>query len=301
LKGLRFLQKSKIIHRDIKAGNILLNAQGTAKLADFGVSSQIKDTTKHHTVIGTPFWMAPEVIEEKYDHKADIWSLGITAIEMAEGHPPYWNIHPMRAIFLIPNRDPPKLRDEEKWSPEFKEYMKQSLVRNPENRLEAKKLLEQPFIKKAEDIPESGILPLFRKIFDDAAEKIRVAGSREKALGEDEDSSSNESTTKPKTERGSEESADVETMVLLEDDEGDNSSNSVVVNPTIVNHNKGKGNYVPQFASFFSNSKYASHSLQDLERLLTTTDQKLQKVSLIQQRLKEDKEMITKLLNKRKS
>jgi serine/threonine kinase 3 len=119
LKGLNLLHEKQRIHRDIKAGNILLNDECVAKLADFGVSGQSKDYTKHHTVIGTPFWMAPEVMQEEYDKEADIWSLGITAIEMAEGRPPYYNIHPMRAIFMIPTRPPPKLTNPELWSPEF--------------------------------------------------------------------------------------------------------------------------------------------------------------------------------------
>jgi serine/threonine kinase 3 len=298
LMGLKYLHEKRKIHRDIKAGNILLNAMGRAKLADFGVSGQIKDQTKHHTVIGTPFWMAPEVIEEKYDHKADIWSLGITAIEMAEGHPPYWNIHPMRAIFLIPNRPPPKLHSESNWTPEFVDFISQCLVRNPDNRPQAGTLLDHPFIKKAAEIANPFLE--FKKIIEDSAEKIKLAGSREKALGEDEESSSNDSNTKQKKDDDSSGgSVEVETMVFMPNDD-DDSSNSVIVNPTVVHHGKGKqGNYVPQFESFFSNSKFANHSLQDLERLLNTVDQKLQNHSLIQQRLKEDKEIISKLINKR--
>lgn len=112
--------------RDLKAGNILLSMDGKAKLADFGVSAQLNNTlSKRKTVIGTPFWMAPEVIQESsYDGKADVWSLGITAIEMAEGMPPHFNVHPMRAIFLIPSKPAPRLTDPAKWSNDFNDFIK---------------------------------------------------------------------------------------------------------------------------------------------------------------------------------
>ncbi|KAJ6221545.1 hypothetical protein RDWZM_000090 [Blomia tropicalis] len=151
LMGLEYLHESRKIHRDIKAGNILLNNEGHAKLADFGVAGQLTDTmAKRNTVIGTPFWMAPEVIQEiGYDCLADIWSLGITALEMAEGKPPYGDIHPMRAIFMIPTKPPPSFREPDRWSGEFIDFVQKCLVKNPEQRATSSELLKHDFINRA--------------------------------------------------------------------------------------------------------------------------------------------------------
>ncbi|KAE8663913.1 Serine/threonine-protein kinase 4 [Hibiscus syriacus] len=171
LKGLEYLHSIFKVHRDIKGGNILLTEQGEVKLGDFGVAAQLTRTmSKRNTFIGTPHWMAPEVIQEsRYDGKVDLWALGISAIEMAEGLPPRAAVHPMRVIFMISREPAPMLEDKEKWSLVFHDFVAKSLTKDPRLRPTASEMLKHKFIVKCK-CGASVMLPKIEK-----ARQVRAA------------------------------------------------------------------------------------------------------------------------------
>ncbi|XP_028293221.1 TRAF2 and NCK interacting kinase a isoform X7 [Gouania willdenowi] len=176
LRGLTHLHQHKVIHRDIKGQNVLLTENAEVKLVDFGVSAQLDRTVgRRNTFIGTPYWMAPEVIacdenpDATYDFKSDLWSLGITAIEMAEGAPPLCDMHPMRALFLIPRNPAPRLKSK-KWSKKFQSFIESCLVKSHGQRPSTEQLLKHPFIR---DLPNERQVRIQLKDHIDRTKKKR--------------------------------------------------------------------------------------------------------------------------------
>eukprot|EP01087_Luapelamoeba_hula_P008250 TRINITY_DN2058_c1_g1_i1.p1 TRINITY_DN2058_c1_g1~~TRINITY_DN2058_c1_g1_i1.p1 ORF type:complete len:446 (+),score=78.24 TRINITY_DN2058_c1_g1_i1:34-1338(+) len=179
LKGLMFLHEKGIIHRDIKAANILLTDTGDVKLTDFGVSAQMENPKdKRRTFIGTPYWIAPEVVNTviaPYDEKCDIWSLGITCIELAELQPPLHEIAPMTAVMQIPKNPPPKLTNPQIWTPEFSDFLKQCFIKDPSFRPSAAQLLQHPWFKMISGDSGQLLVPTIRR--SRAAEEAYAAST----------------------------------------------------------------------------------------------------------------------------
>ncbi|CAL8331051.1 unnamed protein product [Merluccius merluccius] len=158
LEALLYLHNNKIIHRDLKAGNILLSLHGDVKLADFGVSAKnTKTLQRRDSFIGTPYWMAPEVVmcetskDRPYDYKADIWSLGVTLIELAQVEPPNHEMNPMRVLLKIAKAEPPTLMQPSRWSPAFSDFLRRCLDKNVDNRWSTAQLLQHPFVSSVVD------------------------------------------------------------------------------------------------------------------------------------------------------
>uniref|UniRef100_A0A1B0GI43 Putative serine/threonine-protein kinase 10 isoform x3 n=1 Tax=Lutzomyia longipalpis TaxID=7200 RepID=A0A1B0GI43_LUTLO len=226
--GLNFLHKNKIIHRDLKAGNVLLTMDGGVKVADFGVSAKNKHTLqKHDTFIGTPYWMAPELVlcetfrENPYDFKVDIWSLGITLIEFAQMEPPNSEMSPMRVLLKIQKSDPPKLDQPSKWSKEFNDFLARALVKDPQNRPTTDTLLNLPFISgNLDSKPIKDLLLEFKadvveeEVLDEETEEPRNS-----ALDLDDDSSSVQKLVVPDSQSKTPKDSKESTPVPADDEE----------------------------------------------------------------------------------
>jgi len=179
LRGLLCIHNARKIHRDIKSDNILINMDGVVKIADFGFACQLTmKQQKRNTVVGTPYWMAPELIQGlDYDEKVDIWSLAIMAMEMAEAEPPYMNYPPLKALFTITTQGIPPLREQDKWSPEFKDFIDICLQHDPAKRPTTAELLKHPFFKKQSPVSE----------IKDLAETAKKLAKEQEVQEEEED------------------------------------------------------------------------------------------------------------------
>ncbi|KAA6376030.1 MAG: putative Serine/threonine-protein kinase pakC, partial [Streblomastix strix] len=154
LKGLAFLHSNRRVHRDIKSDNVLLGMDGEVRIADFGFCAQLtEEVQKRKSVVGTPYWMSPELIQGlEYDELTDIWSLGITALECADGEPPLMNMPPLKALFLIATQPPPTTREPHKWTRQFNDFLSRCLQHDTRQRWTAEKLLTHPFLELAADV-----------------------------------------------------------------------------------------------------------------------------------------------------
>uniref|UniRef100_A0A4W3GHI1 STE20-like kinase a n=1 Tax=Callorhinchus milii TaxID=7868 RepID=A0A4W3GHI1_CALMI len=250
LEALIYLHDNKVIHRDLKAGNILLTLDGDVKLADFGVSAKNTRTVQRRdSFIGTPYWMAPEVVmcetskDRPYDYKADIWSLGITMIEMAQMEPPHHELNPMRVLLKIAKAEPPSLAQPSRWSHEFSDFLRKSLEKNTEVRWSAQQLLQHPFVvnvtgskpvreliaeAKAEVTEEIEESKEYEEEEERALSDISTASSEDEKLSQSP--SILESVTEKKEPRNPEESTDKASDSLSDEGIGASESDRMTEN-----------------------------------------------------------------------
>ncbi|KPM02621.1 CDC42 binding protein kinase alpha-like protein [Sarcoptes scabiei] len=205
VRGLKYLHEKKVIHRDLKAGNVLLTLDGDVKIADFGVSARNKNTVqKRDSFIGTPYWMAPEVImcetirDNPYDYKVDIWSLGITLIEFAQIEPPNHQMSPMRVLLKIQKGDPPKLDCPKAWSTEFNSFIAKCLTKDCDQRPTAAELLEHPFLKNVTKEDKKLLLPLISEYKAEVVEELTEVNDEEEIHAKETESASNGSNNEEK-------------------------------------------------------------------------------------------------------
>ncbi len=160
LRGLAYIHSGYRIHRDIKSDNILLSDDGLVKIADFGYAAELsREKLKRNTIVGTPYWMAPELIKgSKYDQRVDVWSLGIMAMEMAEGEPPYMEFPPLRALFLISTKGIPPLREPSRWSDSMTDFISNCLILDLKSRPTSDSLISDPFLLRAGSYSEMAAL-----------------------------------------------------------------------------------------------------------------------------------------------
>ncbi|XP_015782682.1 serine/threonine-protein kinase mig-15 isoform X2 [Tetranychus urticae] len=242
LRGLSHLHANKIIHRDIKGQNVLLTDNADVKLVDFGVSAQLDKTIgRRNTFIGTPYWMAPEVIacdenpEATYDNRSDLWSLGITALEMAESQPPLCDLHPMRALFLIPRNPPPRLKSR-KWSRKFHSFIETVLIKDYQQRPYTDQLLQHPFLR---DQPQEKQVRMQLKDHIDRGRKYQRTEPEEQFRGgfvSDDDEEDNSNAPEDNGGDGQEDAT------LKRNDKTLNSNEAGAIGPAIAASAVGRSN-----------------------------------------------------------
>lgn len=222
LKALEHLHKAGIVHRDIKGQNVLMTNGGQIRLIDFGVSAQMAaNQKKRNTFIGTPYWMAPEVIatdqqvDAWYDQRSDVWSMGITAIEIAEGEPPLSDLHPMRALFLIPKNKPAQLKEKRKWSSEFSNFIAKCLIKDFTSRPTSTDMLKHSYVVKfVEQQAVQTLVELIDKYRDKSKNNDEEDAFEDGTLGEDNETRSlaSEASNAGLTASGTEEANDIDTL-----------------------------------------------------------------------------------------